>query len=86
MIWIASIEDVIVLYFHRSLSTVQLPLKNINEGANQTQDLGSKPDVDRALSRVDWDIKKTGRLTKNDVEDIVQQIKELSNFFSNQVF
>ena len=64
----------------RSLSTVQLPLTNINEGASQTQDLGSKPDVDQALSRVDWDIKRTGRLTKNDIAAIVQQIRELSNF------
>ena len=57
---------------------MQLPLQNLNEGTSQTHDLGSKPDIDQALSRADWDIKKTGRLNISDVVAIVNQIKELS--------
>ena len=68
----------LILFFSlcfRSLSAVQLPLKNLNDGASSgsASELGNS--VERALTKVDLDVQKIGRVSKADIESIVAEIK-----------
>lgn len=61
----------------RSLSTAQLPLKNLNDPASQQSNLAIEG-VQRALEKAELDAKRLGRITKEDVLNIVEQIKQQS--------
>jgi len=67
--------------FPRSLSAAQLPLKNLNDNTVQQSPISTINDsVDRAIEKAELDAKKSGRITKNDILDIIQKIKNQSIF------
>lgn len=75
----AFVDHVIFLFVCRSLATVQLPLKSVNDGAAALPpvDINS---IDRALTRMDMEIKKSGRLTRADIDGVIADIQYQSNY------
>lgn len=68
------------MYFiSRSFSAAQLPLKNLNDNAVQQPPISTINDsVDKAIEKAELDAKKSGRITKDDILDIIQKIKKQS--------
>lgn len=65
--------------FFRSLSAAQLPLKNLNDGASHQASVTAEGGaVDRAIEKVEFDAKKLGRITKEDILTIIERIKQQS--------
>ncbi|MPC98250.1 hypothetical protein E2C01_093610 [Portunus trituberculatus] len=63
------------LSFFRLLSA-QRPVENLSTTSQASQG------IDRALYRIDTDIRRTGRIYLRDVEDIYSEIKTLSKCIS----
>ena len=62
------------------MSAAHLPLKNLNDSAQQSLVSTEKDGVDKAIEKVESDAKKSGRITKDDILDIIEKIKQLSIF------
>ncbi len=78
--WLNNVIYTAKLYFlSRSLSAAQLPLKNLNDSAVQQPPISTINDsVDKAIEKAELDAKKSGRITKDDILDIIQKIKKQS--------
>lgn len=58
---------------------MQLPRKSLNHGNNvQVATSAEHAIVDRALARAELDVKKLGRVTREDIEAIAEEIKTSS--------
>jgi hypothetical protein len=62
------------------LSAAHLPLKNFNDSAQQSLISTEKDGVDKAIEKAESDAKKSGRITKDDILDIIEKIKQQSIF------
>lgn len=62
---------------HRSLSAAQLPLKNLSDATVQQPLISTDHGVvDRAIEKAESDAKKVGRITKDDILNIIERIKQ----------
>lgn len=60
---------------------MQLPRKALNNEHNVSSAASTEQTgVDRALARAELDVKKLGRVTRDDIESIAEEIKTLSEF------
>lgn len=64
---------------YRSLSAAHLPLKNLNDAPSQQSTINTDgSSIDRAIEKVEVDAKKLGRISREDILNIIQQIKKSS--------
>lgn len=61
----------------RSLATIQIAQLNLGDG-QAVSGISATSKVDRSIYRADIDITKTGRVARKDIENIIEEIKEMS--------